>query len=95
MITDDFLPGVCGNYQMYPEISQELMWYPRVTFFEWFLDEATPVVWLLRVANRDSNEITTHKLQSLFLFFSARNFTQGLLVQPLQQVVQDNDISYH
>lgn len=53
MITDDFLPGVCGNYQMYPEISQDLMWYPRVTFFEWFLDEATPVVWLLRVANRD------------------------------------------
>lgn len=33
MITDYFLPGVCGIYQMYPEISQDLMWYPELLSF--------------------------------------------------------------
>lgn len=42
MITADFLPGVCENYQMYPEISQDLMWYQELLSFNGFLMKLHP-----------------------------------------------------
>ena len=75
LITDDFLPDVSRDFTGFDVVPK--------SYFLW-------MVWLLRVASRDSHEITTHKLQSSL--FLQETLPKGYYkYNPSSRVVQDND----